>query len=264
MAIISQPLSPAAQPDYRAVPRGNTQKHVTRKVLRYVLEQSGLAATSRVLDAPCGAGEFLRLLTHHWPAATLTGCDILPATPDLAGLRYQQVDLSQPFDLSAPNERFDLITSISGVMSFGNTHAFVTSCARQLRPGGQFVVTNDNVLTVRDRLSYLFTGRVRRFKLLFEPHESLSNLVQHQELKRLMEIQGFRIRTVLYTALYVEDLLFLPLALLLYPGQWLYLRGLKNSTDQQLRRRLFGFKSLLYRHYVLVGEKLEYPQNSSS
>ncbi len=244
-------------PDYAAVPRGNTQKHVNREVLRYVLERSGLPPTSRVLDAPCGEGEFLSLLRKYWPNATLTGCDLRPDAPTVAGLRYQPADLSQPFDAQAPGESaFDLVTSISGVMMFGNTRTFVASCARQLRPGGQLLITNDNVLTVRDRLSYLFLGRLRRFKLLFETDEGISQLVQQQELKRLFELHGVALREVIYTSFYGEDLLFLPLALLLYPLQWLYLRRLKSSTPWALRRQLFGFRSLLARHYIFVGEKV--------
>lgn len=248
------PVAPAV--DYSQIPRGNTQRHVNRDVLRYLLERSGLRPGGRVLDAPCGEGEFLALLRRHWPSAALSGCDIRPDAPNLPALHYAQVDLSQPFDMTEAGRPFDLITSISGIMSFGNTRTFVASCARQLGPGGQFLLTNDNVLTVRDRLWYLFTGRVRRFKLLFEPDEGISQLVQHQELRRLLEINGLRVREVSYTSFYVEDLLFVPLALLLYPLQWLYVRGLKNSASQGLRHQIFGFKSLLYRHYIMVGEKI--------
>ena len=247
---------PAAvpQPDYAAIPRGNTQKNVNREVLRYVLERSGLAPTSRVLDAPSGEGEFLSVLRRYWPAAALTACDIRPEAPEVPGLRYAQVDLSQPFDLTA-GQPFDLITSISGIMMFGNTRTFIASCAHQLRPGGVLVVTNDNVLSVRDRLSYLFLGRVRRFKLLFDADEALSQFVQQQELKRLMEVHGIALEEVLYTSFYGEDLLFLPFALLVYPFQWLYLQRLRHRTSPSLRLKMFGFRSLLARHYIFVGRK---------
>lgn len=127
---------------------------------------------------------------------------------------------------------------------------------RALRPGGLLLVSNDNYLTVRDRLSYLFTGRVRRFRLLFEPDEGNFQLVQHQELKRLFDVNGVQLTQVHYTSLYLEDLLYLPLALLLWPWQRWQLRRLRNSTSWPLRQQLFGFKSLLYRHYFFVGEKV--------
>lgn len=85
-------------------------------------------------------------------------------------------------------------------MCFANTAQFVAGCVERLRPGGLLVVTNDNCLTVRDRLSYLFTGRVRRFRLLFEPDEGNFQLVQPQELKRLFDVNGLRLRRVFCTA----------------------------------------------------------------
>ncbi|WP_426060125.1 class I SAM-dependent methyltransferase [Hymenobacter sp. B1770] len=248
-----------AKPDYGDVPRGNTQKNVNREVLRLVLERSGLGPTSKVLDTSCGDGEFLTALRRYWPAASLTGCDIKPTLPAVAGLRYEQVDLTQPFDLTDSGKPFDLITSISGVMMFGNTRTFIESCVRQLRPGGVLVVTNDNVLAVRDRLSYLFLGRVRRFKLLFNHDEAITQFVQQQELKRLLERNGVELQEVVYTSFYAEDLLFLPFALLVFPFQWFYLRRLRNHTGHALRQQLFGFRSLLGRHYILVGRKHDNP-----
>ena len=85
--------------------------------------------------------------------------------------------------------------------------------------------------------------------------QRLAYLGETEELRRLLEVHGFRIREVFYTSFYIEDLLFLPLALLVYPFQWLYVRWLRNSASQQLRHQLFGWRSLLYRHYVMVGEK---------
>lgn len=58
--------------DWATVPRGNTQRHVNRDILRYLLgqppgrfDQAGL----RWLDIPCGAGEFLGQVQRFFPAA---------------------------------------------------------------------------------------------------------------------------------------------------------------------------------------------------
>ncbi|MFD1470714.1 class I SAM-dependent methyltransferase [Hymenobacter caeli] len=250
------PVSTVSLPptDYKAVPRGNTQINVNREVLRYLLERSGLGPASRALDAPCGKGEFLAVLRRCWPGATLAACDLLPEGPPVPGLRYQQTDLTQPFDLSE-GQPFDLVTSISGVMMFGNTRNFVASCAAQLRPGGVLIMTNDNILAMRDRVSYLLLGRVRHFPLLFDTDENMPQLVQQQELKRLFEVNDVELQEVIYTALYPKDWLFMPLALLLYPVQWLYLRRLPHGTSQKLRHQMFGLSSLLKRHYIFIGRK---------
>lgn len=58
-----------------------------------------------------------------------------------------------------------------------------------------------------------------------------------------------------YTSFYTEDWLFAPLAVLLWPLHWLRLRRLRSTTDWEMRRQLFGFRFLLFRHYFFVGEK---------
>jgi 2-polyprenyl-3-methyl-5-hydroxy-6-metoxy-1,4-benzoquinol methylase len=82
-------------------------------------------------------------------------------------------------------------------MCFANTAQFVGNCAHRLRPGGLLLVSNDNCLSVGDRLSYLFSGRERRFRLLFESNEGNFQLVQHQELKRLFGINAIRLLHVI-------------------------------------------------------------------
>ncbi|MBJ6145597.1 methyltransferase domain-containing protein [Hymenobacter sp. BT559] len=252
-------LGPETTAQLATVPRGNTQKHVNRDVLAYLLRHQAarLAQPVRWLDLPCGQGEFLSQVRRFFAQPQLWGADVRPAPPPVPGglTGYEAADLSRQFPFE-PGPAFDVITSISGIMCFANTAQFVGNCARRLRPGGLLLVSNDNCLSVRDRLSYLFSGRVRRFRLLFEPDEGNFQLVQHQELKRLFDINGIRLTHVVYTARYNEDLLYLPLALLLWPWQWWQLRRTRSSTDWELRQQLFGFKSLLHRHYFFVGEKL--------
>jgi 2-polyprenyl-3-methyl-5-hydroxy-6-metoxy-1,4-benzoquinol methylase len=176
-------LSPDQETQLTLVPRGNTQKHANRDVLtdllryeRARLQQPGL----RWLDAPCGAGEFLGQVRHFFSLASLSATDVRPDAPLVPGapVQYVPADLSRgvPFAHEAP---FEVLTSISGIMCFANTAQFVAQCAQRLRAGGLLLISNDNCLTVRDRLSYLHAGRVRRFKLLFEPDEGNFQLVQH-------------------------------------------------------------------------------------
>ena len=122
------------------VPRGNTQKHVNRDVLAYLLthEAARLGRPGlRWLDAPCGEGEFLTQVRRFWPQADLSGTDVRAAAPTVPGapVRYAQADLSQgvPFANEAP---FEVLTSISGIMCFANTAQFIGDCAQRLAPGG--------------------------------------------------------------------------------------------------------------------------------
>ena len=245
--------SPNYSPDIDSldIPRGNTQKNVNKTLLAYLLSAYEHSAPLRVLDMPCGAFEWLRLLAQVFPRATLVGSDLAAVTPP-EGVQVLAADATQPFDFGG---NFDLITSISGIMMFGNTQSFIRHCCRQLKVGGTLVITNDNIFTVRDRLSFLFTGRVRRFKLLPETDEAISQQIPLQEVCRQMNRNSVEITKIIYTSFYTEDWLFAPLAMLLYPFQWLSLRRTRSSIPWSLRRQMFPLGALLGRHYLVIGQK---------
>ncbi|MBD2769266.1 methyltransferase domain-containing protein [Hymenobacter sp. BT664] len=246
----SLPSYPAGL-DSLDIPRANTQKNVNKALLAYLLSAYDRSEPLRVLDMPCGAFEWLGLLNQLFPRASLVGSDLATGTPP-GGVQFLAADATQPFDFGG---NFDLVTSISGIMMFGNTQSFIQHCCRQLKIGGTLVITNDNIFTVRDRLSFLFTGRVRRFKLLPETDEAISQQVSLQEVCRQMNRNGVEITKVIYTSFYAEDWLFAPLAIILYPFQWLSLRRTKSSIPGSLRRQMFPFSALLGRHYLVIGRK---------
>ncbi len=206
-----------------------------------------------LLDIPCGHGEFALTVRRLFPSSRVVGADlgrsaIGPEVPCIC------MDASKPFPLS-DRERFDAIASISGVMEFDNTAGFVSECARRLKDGGRLIITNDNAFTVRDRLSFLLLGRLRRFKLLLEAHQPTYKHIPLQELVKIFAEQKLTLERVEYTSVLREDLLFLPLALLLYPLQWLYLRRLDSPVSPAIRARLFPLRALLCRHYIVVARK---------
>lgn len=242
---------PSTQIDSLDIPRGNTQKNVNKTLLAYLLSAYDPSDPLRVLDMPCGAFEWLRLLGQLFPRATLVGSDLAAGMPP-EDVQFLAADATQPFDFGG---NFDLVTSISGIMMFGNTQSFIRHCSRQLKVGGTLVITNDNIFTVRDRLSFLFSGRVRRFKLLPETNEAISQQIPLQEVCRQMNRNGVAITKITYTSFYAEDWLFAPLAIILYPFQWLSLRRTKSSIPWSLRRQMFPFGALLGRHYLVIGQK---------
>jgi hypothetical protein len=48
-----------------------------------------------------------------------------------------------------------------------------------------------------------------------------------------------------------KDYLMLPLALLIYPVQWVYVQFVKHAMPVALRHAMYPFSCLLYRHYFL-------------
>lgn len=140
-------LSPVQLAQLAQVPRGNTQKHVSRDVLTHLLrhEAPRLARQGlRWLDAPCGAGELLGQLRRFFPQVALSGTDVHAEAPAVPGepVAYVRAALSRgvPFAEAPP---FEVITSISGIRCFANTAQFVAGCAEWLRPGGLLLIRRE-------------------------------------------------------------------------------------------------------------------------
>lgn len=238
------------------VARGQTQKNVNRTILAGLVASFAPTQPLAVLDVPCGKLEFLGYVARLFPAAALTGADIATPPPAAEGpaIAFVAMDLTREFSLPAAAQ-FDLITSISGVMMFGNTLSFVRNCTARLKPGGTFVLTNDNSGTIMDRLAYLFLARYRLFKPFYEDAEALTQLVPVQELCRLLRTHGVEITRIEYTSFYWKDLLYLPVALVAYAAQQLYLRRLPTQLPARLTRQLYPFRQLFCKHYIITGHK---------
>lgn len=236
------------------IERGETQTNVNKTVLEELLNRYNTSDSFELLDLPCGKLTFLKYVRTLFPSSTLSGADIMPAS-NTGDISFIQMDLSIDFHLPQ-NKQYDVITSISGVMMFGNTKNFIDNCIKHLKPGGTFIITNDNSSTIKDRISYLLLGRFRIFGQVFEDNETLTQLVLIQELTRLLRINNISIERIEYTSLYPKDLLFLPFALLVYPFQLLYLIIKKTSLPKKLIFVKYSFKQMFYRHYVIVGKKM--------
>ncbi|RYE32785.1 MAG: hypothetical protein EOP42_09070 [Sphingobacteriaceae bacterium] len=199
--------------------------------------------------------EFLKAVKSLFPESNLTGADLYQ--PDLpAQIDFKQMDLTEDFTLPA-NEKFDVVSSISGVMMFSNTLRFVKNCVEKLEVGGKFILTNDNNATIRDRLAYLFLGRFRIFNLVFEDQELMTENVPVNELVRLMRTHNIQIDTIKYTSFYPVDILLSPIACMVYITQWLYLKLQKPQLPTTLVKQMYPFKQLLCRHYIIIGTKLK-------
>ena len=255
-SIHSYNISKYAQQPVLTVPfeieRGETQRNVNSKVLKSLFGR--LPHDARVLDLPCGKLLFLKYLKRLYPAARLAGADIIPqdARHDI---EFFQMDLSREFEIPV-YEKFDLITSISGIMMFGNTQKFIENCSERLEDNGLLVITNDNSLTIMDRLRYMFLGRVRMFSPYYENDEAMTQNIHIPELIRLMRINGLNIDKIEYTSFYFRDLIFVPFALLIYPIQYLYLQRLKTRLPKSIRQQMYQFRHLLCRHYIITGSKI--------
>lgn len=206
-----------------------------------------------MLDIPCGKGDLISSLRLFFPKAEVYGCD-LEKPPVLTHTDFAFVDANRSFTVFN-DRKFDYVFSVSGVMEFDNTLQFFESCYNQLQDGGQFVVTNDNVVAMRDRISYFWLGKTRQFQLFVNQNQVTWKVIPIHNMLRIIQDAGFKIRKLEYVSIKYRDWLLLPLALLVYPFQLLYINFTRNAMPLAQKRRMYPFRSLLCRHYIIVCEK---------
>lgn len=241
-------------PNHIRVERGETQKDVNTSILKELVKRIDIQKPFRAIDLPCGSGGFLKYIQTIFPNASLSGADIVKPVNSPEGITCYQLDLTKDFDIPE-TEKYDLVTSISGIMMFGNTQNFIENCSRRLETGGLFIITNDNASTIIDRLAFLFLGRHRQFPLVFEDNQGITQNIPIQELIRLLRANNFEIDKVEYTAFYKKDLKYLPFIVLFAPFQYLYINTIKSSIKKEVIKQMFGLKQYLHKHYIVYAIK---------
>ncbi|MBV9241585.1 MAG: class I SAM-dependent methyltransferase, partial [Acidobacteria bacterium] len=152
--------APSVDTELADIPRGNTCPGVNRLIIGRLAKRFG-RKYFRILDAPCGTGVFLDALSRVLPAAEVHGCDLVKPGPQSRFI-YSRANLENARSASF-DTKFDAITCISGVMEFDNTLSFFKKLRQSITPDGVLFLTNDNLLTVRDRLMYLLQGRFGQY-----------------------------------------------------------------------------------------------------
>ena len=223
------------------IPRGDTCAGVNRAVMEHLLSEYGADSTLSLLDIPCGKGTFLDALSVFFPAWDIHGADLNPPT----GANYTEIEATKGvlFDDGA---RFDVVTCISGVMEFDNTLAFFKNIKGSLDPEGLLIVTNDNILTVRDRLLYLFAGRFAQYPFSTAARKPTWKILPLQNLIRILGDAGFEVGKVKYVPVRPADWLWSPIAVLLC----VIARIFRSSDAYQ--KAAVSLRAYLSRHYLLI------------
>ena len=214
------------------IPRGNTSRGVHQAIVEYLLELGDSFDGKAMLDIPCGKGSFLSTLRRFFPKVLLRGCD-LEKPSDLATEDFCVIDTNYPFTVF-PETPFDYIFSISGVMEFDNTLQFFSQCHKHLKDEGLFFVSNDNVAGIRDRLSFFWFGKPKQYSLFVTQKQPTWKIIPLSNMVRILQDAGFRVREIRYVSLRWKDWLPLPLALLIYPIQFLHIQTATTSIPRAL------------------------------
>ena len=234
------------------IPRGNTVPGVNRAIIEYILKHN-TELKGAVLDAPCGDAAFLNAFKEFFPAVETFGADIKPPA-DNSQHSFFEIDARQPFAFET-DKKFYLITTISGVTEFDNTQQFFEQLKPYLGVDGFLIVSNDNIFSVRNRVLFLLFGRFRQTHLFMANDEPTWKIIPLQNLTRILYEAGFEVEEVKCVPAKLSEWLWLPVALLIYIFQFLYLRFGENGTTFAARTAIYPFASLIARHYFLVCRK---------
>ena len=228
------------------IERGNTVAGVNETIIKLLVSLDTDFANQNLLDVPCGEGEFIRALKNYFPLARVAGADLKPPRENSGD--FFSIDARRSFEFPA-EKKFSVITCISGVMEFDNTLSFFEQLKNSLSEQGLLIVTNDNLLTVRDRLLYLFFGRTRQYKSFIGLSQPTWKQLSLQNLRRILWEADCEVREIHYAPVSHKEWIWLPLALPLYFLQRLYLKTSEKSSELN---ETLPLASLLSRHYVLV------------
>ena len=190
---------------------GSTQRDLLdREKVHLRLIEPHLRPGGSVLDAGCGDGRFLELLSGQAPDLTLVGADYSPLPLEAAREKGFAVERAN-FEVALPfeNGQFDLVNAAQVLEHIYNPDLFVGELRRVLRDDGHLVLSTPNLCAWFNRVlvpfgvqpifyetstesSLVGAGALRRFKRGEHPvgHVRLFTL---RALSDLLERAGFSI-----------------------------------------------------------------------
>ncbi len=129
---------------------------------RLVGEADARRGVLRILDAGTGHGALAQRL--HEQGFQVAACDLFPERFRYAPVEFRQADLTQ--HLPYADASFDVVIAIEVMEHLLDHLTFVRECHRVLKPGGRLVISTPNVLSLKSRVRFLFSGFFYSFKPL--------------------------------------------------------------------------------------------------
>ncbi len=160
--------------------------------------------------------------------------------------------------LAYGDARFDAVAYIEAIEHLENPWLLVREANRVLKPGGVFLVTTPNVLSIKSRMSYLLNGYPNYFFFGVVPgpgsDEELPidhiNPVGYLELRHILARSGFVVEAI-DTNRYVHRNRFLTKILKFFIRRRWRRRTRDNPAETELRTLMLS-PSILYGEILLV------------
>lgn len=230
----------------------------------------------KVLDIPAGGGKDSKNL--HELGYKVIPADLFPEMLEqkLDGVACAKADMTErlPFDEGT----FDYVLHSEGIEHLPDQFSFLEECARILKPGGKAVITTPNLLSMRARFAFTFTGN-RAFKSFVDEITSVwgyegdriyhghAFLINYFQLRYMLWHTGFRVKEVVGTRYSVTSFLLMPLL----PLVWWFTHGAirkakkKNPNGdiyKEITRDIFSKEMLLSSNLFVIAEKLSASERS--
>ncbi|MBR9922306.1 MAG: methyltransferase domain-containing protein [Bacteroidetes bacterium] len=125
-------------------------------------EKQNFPTSLRILDVGAGHGAFSKTL--HEMGYQVSACDLFPEAFHYDQIECKKVDITKDFPYESGS--FDLVIAIEVLEHVLDHEVFFKEVNRILNPGGQFLASTPNILSVKSRFRFLFTGFYYSFKPL--------------------------------------------------------------------------------------------------
>lgn len=159
-------------------------------VYEKVLELLALSPRAHVLDVPCGRGIFVKMLFNK--KLEVTYGDIKPQKCAIKGADYIDMNKALPYRSNI----FDIVTCIEGIEHIENPHFLVREFNRVLKKGGQLIITTPNIVNIKSRIRFLFSGTFFWFDTKTIHKNGHINPIPFFELNFILKSYGFSLETI--------------------------------------------------------------------
>lgn len=193
----------------------------------------------KVLDVGAGHGAFSKKLYEL--GYDVSACDLSPEIFYFDKIECTKIDLTEP--LPYEDNIFDVIVALEVMEHILDHEVFFREAQRILKPGGQLFISTPNILSLKSRVRFLFSGFFYSFKPL---DLQKSDGMQHVASLTLDQYNYIGVRNGFETAVTKVDKRQSSSRwlMVLYPAMWLYTRitgiePIHNTFDLLSGRILF-------------------------
>jgi len=178
-----------------------------------------------VLDVPCGNGIFVKMLINK--KLKVRYGDIMPAKCVIKGADYIDLNKKLPYK----SNMFDIVTCIEGIEHVENPHFVVREFNRVLKQGGQLIVTTPNILNIKSRIRFLFSGTFFWFDTKTMHKNGHINPIPFFELNYILKKYGFSLEKIETNRIHSLSILF---SYLIKDFQKFFFRRFEKDMNKQL------------------------------